>query len=287
MKIMLLHRAMAFLCLLLAMLVTSGCSLRKVGYGLAGRVLASRMIDTFALEGQDKTQSERLIRELHKWHRQEELPRYVQIIDGLTERLHDGMSEDDLHWLQQQGDEAVARIATRFAPPAAELLSRLRQDQLSHAEKKLEQGERERFEKIDQSEEKYYAYRIENTKKTLKTWLGSYTDEQLAIFAAFHRQDRPEELRRREATRNNRAHLLSAIRGHAPTTELSAMIYRWATTRQTAPSPDYQQTEQRQDTAYSQLLMRVDRTLTEKQRSYLLNELRNWRRDFVTLAAER
>jgi hypothetical protein len=284
---MLLHRVMSWMCLLLAMLVTSGCSLRKVGYDLAGRILSSRMIDTFALEGQDKTQAERLIRELHKWHRHEELPRYVQLLDGLSARLRDGMSEDDLKWVQQQGDEAVARIATRFAPPAAEVLSRLREDQLSHAEKKMEQGERERFEKIDQTEDKYYAYRLENTKKVLKTWLGSYTDEQLAIFAAFHHQDRPEELRRREATRRNRAHLLSAIRAHASTAELSAMIFRWATTRQTAPSPDYQQTEQRQDAAYGQLLMRVDRTLSDKQRSYLLNELTNWRRDFVTLAAER
>ena len=110
------------------------------------------------------------------------------------------MSEDDLKWLQQQGDDAIARMATRVAPPSAELLSHLSESQLLHAAKRMERSERERFEKLDQSEDKYYAYRLENTKKTLKTWLGSYTDEQVAIFASFHHQDRQEELRRRDVT---------------------------------------------------------------------------------------
>jgi hypothetical protein len=283
---MLLRRVVSVVCLLLAMLGPSGCSLRKVGYDLAGRYAASRMVDTFALEGNDKATAERVIRELHKWHRREELPRYVQLIDGLSERLRDGLSEDDLRWLQGQGDEAIARVAARATPPAAEVLLRLREDQLQHAEQKMAKGERERFEKLDQSDDKYYAYRLENTKKTLKTWLGSYTSEQLAIFAAFHRQDRPEELRRREATRHNRAHLLTAIRSKLPAPELAALLYRWITTRQTTPSPDYQQTEQRQDAAYGQLLQQVDRTLSSQQRQHLLQELAAWRSDFVTLAAQ-
>lgn len=267
-------------------LLSSGCSMRKVGYDLAGRIVSSRMIDTFALHGQDKATAERFIRELHKWHRQKELPRYIQVIDGLSDRLRDGMSEDDLRWLQQQGDEAILRLAEQLAPQSAEVLSHLSEEQLRHADRKMEKSERERFERLDQSEDKYYAYRLENTKKTLKTWIGSYTDEQLAIFASFHRQDRDEERKRREATRKNRASLLAAIRNKAPVAELSSMIRHWFTTRQTHPAPDYQQSEAQQQALYNQLILRVDKTLSATQRAHLLSELAAWRRDFVELSAK-
>lgn len=283
---MLLPRSLLSGLLVLLSLVSSGCSLRKVGYDLAGKFVSQRMIDTFALDGQDKTTAERVIRDLHKWHRREELPRYATMIDGLVERLRDGMSEEDFRWLQQQTDDAVSRLATKFAPPAAEVLSHLREDQLVTAEQKMAKSEKERFDKLDQSDEKYYAYRLENTKKTLKTWIGSYTDEQLRIFAAFHREDRAEELKRREAMRKNRGQILQSVRSKMPAADLSAMIVRWMTTRQTTPTPDYQQNEQRQEQRYARLLMQVDRTLSDKQRQYLIRELSAWQKDFVTLSAE-
>ena len=283
---MLLSRALLVGLVVTSLVSLSGCSLRKFGYELAGKYVSSRMVDTFGLDGQDKSTAERVVREIHKWHRKEELPRYATLIDGLVERLRDGMSDEDFRWLQQQGDEAVARLAKKFAPPAAEMLTRLREDQVAHAEKKMSDGEKERFAKLDQSEDKYYAYRLENTKKTLKTWLGSYTDEQLQIFATFHREDRAEEIKRREVLRKNRAHLLEAVRSKKSASDLSALIYHWLTTRQTDPSPDFQQSEQRQEERYAQLLRKVDRTLSEKQRLYLLRELGLWRQDFLTLAAE-
>ena len=64
------------------------------------------------------------------------------------------------------------------------------------------------------------------------------------------------------------------------------MIHHWFTTRQTNPTPDYQQNEQRQQALYNQLVLRVDKTLTAKQRAYLLHELAAWRRDFVELSAK-
>lgn len=283
---MLLPRALLVGFFVLSSLLSSGCSLRKVGYELAGKLISSRMVDTFALDGQDKSTAERVVREIHRWHRREELPRYATLIDGLSERLRDGMSDEDFRWLQIQGDEAVARLAKKFAPPAAEVLTHLREDQIVHAEKKMADGEKERFAKLDQSEDKYYAYRLENTKKTLKTWLGSYTDEQLQIFAAFHREDRSEELKRREVVRRNRDHLVKAVRAKTSAADLSALIYQWVTTRQTEPTTDFQQSEQRQEEKYAQLLRKVDRTLSEKQRLYLLRELGSWRQDFLTLAAE-
>ena len=92
---MLLRRVVGLFGWLVVALFLSSCSLRKVGYDLAGRIVTSRVVDTFDLSGQDKATAERFVRELHKWHRHEELPRYVQLIDGLIERLRDGMSEDD------------------------------------------------------------------------------------------------------------------------------------------------------------------------------------------------
>lgn len=286
MQDMLLPRSLLVGLLVLLSMFSSGCSLRKVGYGLAAKYVSQRLIDTFAIEGRDKIVAERAIRDIHKWHRQSELPRYVTLIDGLTDRLRDGMSDDDFRWLQQQGDEAMARLADKFAPPAADVLSRLREDQLVAAERNLAKSEKERFDKLDQSDEKYFAYRLDNTKKTLKTWLGSYSDEQLQIFAAFHREDRDEERKRREAMRANRAQLLQAVRSKQDKQELSAMIVHWMTTRQTAPTPDYQQNEQRQEQRYARLLQQVDRTLSVKQRQHLIAELAAWKQDFVALQAE-
>ena len=41
------------------------------------------------------------------------------------------------------------------------------------------------------------------------------------------------------------------------------MIVHWMTTRQTAPTPDYQQNEQRQEQRYARLLQQVDHTVCQ------------------------
>lgn len=270
----------------LLVLLLCGCSMRKVGYHFADRYLSGRLADTFALEEMEKTQTHRIVRNLHVWHRKKELPRYAGLLDGLGARLSDGMTQEDFSWLRVEGNQAVARLGAQFAPLAATFLLQRRPDQLEHATRKMSEAEAERFEKLDAPEKEYFAYRKARTKKLLKTWLGSYTDEQLQLFCAFHEQDRHMEFARRKAQQENRQKLLWAVQQKQPPQAIETLILHWLTQRQTHPTPDYQQTERQQEEKYVQLLLLVDRTLSAKQRHHLMTELAAWKRDFIELAAE-
>lgn len=272
--------------LLWLVLVQTGCSMRKLGYDLAPRYVSQRLASTLALDEPERRQTDRSVRDLAHWHRRTELSRYVVLLSGLSDRFRDGMSPDDFAWLRDQGNQALARLAARFSPDIAPFLAHLSEDQLRHAEAELAKSERERFQKLDQTDEKYFSYRRANTQKLLKTWLGSYTDEQLALFVAFHKQDRDMERARRDASRNSRADLASAIRNKASKEELAQKLYRWVTQRQTTPTQDYQLMEREQEDQYVSLLLNVDRTLSPAQRQHLLSELAAWKSDFAALAAE-
>jgi hypothetical protein len=282
-----LFRLGAWLGLFALLLSTAACSLRKVAYGMANRLIVSRLSDTFKLNDGQRQQLSAKVATLHAWHRREELPRYVTLIDSFLPKLENGLERGELEWLMREGNAALERLAVRSAPEVAAVLDGLSPQQINQSAAEMKKAERERFEKLEMSEEDYVRHRMKSGRKNLSTWLGTYTPQQVAEYEKFVRKNRPEEQRRRRRTQQNQQALLDALRGHRGPQALSHILSRWMTRQEVEETPDFQAAEQRNNAEYIEFLLTLDRSLSSAQRTHLLNELRAWRRDLDELARSR
>lgn len=276
----------ATLWLVLGVLVLGGCSVRKFFYNYGGSLLVRRINQTFGLRGAQKQTAESMVKSIHAWHRKSELPRYVQILDGLTSRAQDGLTYDELAWLLGEVDAATRRTAERLAPDAAKVLRSLTPDQIQHAESEMKKGEQERFERLERPEADYINFRLKRARKNLTDWLGSYSDAQLQEFEKFIRKNRLEEKKRQKVVQDNQRALIDALRSGTDEAGLRDLIYRWVATRQANPTPEYQRDEDQNWREFSEMLLAVDRLMTPQQRQHLLGELRSLSKDLAELAEQ-
>lgn len=272
---------MAILC---AAVLLAGCSLRKIGYNLATRIVVSKLSDTFDLKKPQKQQAQAAVAMLHDWHRKTELPRYVQFIDAIMAKTADGLTQDELLWMFKEGEVTWDRTAHKLAPEAAALLVTLSPEQLAHAEGEMNKASQERFERLELPEQDYVNFRLKKAKKNLNTWLGSYTDAQLAQFDRFIRKNRVEELRRQKLNEQNRIALLTALREHAPRQTVETLIFNWMTKQQVAPTDEHQRAEERNLNDFVDMVLTIDRSLSPAQRQHLLKEMRTLRTELYELS---
>lgn len=270
--------------LLAALVLLVGCSLRKIGYNLAPRFVVSRLSSTFDLNKAQKQQAQVAVAGLHSWHRQNELPRYVEFLDAILNKTADGLTREEVLWMLGEGERTWERAVQKVAPEMAALLVTLSPEQLSHSEAELNKGSQERFERLELSEQDYVNFRLKKAKKTMNTWLGSYTDAQLAEFERFIRKNRVEELRRRKLTEQSRAILLTALRAHSPRPAVETILFNWMTKQETTPTPANQSAEERNRDDFVELVLAIDRQLSAEQRQHLLKEMRTLRTELNELA---
>ena len=265
-------------------LVLSGCSLRKLGYNLAARFITSRIVDTFDLDKVQKKQTQAAVARLHAWHRASELPRYVELLDGVIARSADGLTRDEVLWIIKEAETTVERTAQKLVPEASALLVTLTPEQIAYSEKEMKKGSKERFERLELPEQDYVNFRLKRAKKNLTTWCGSYNDAQLGEFERFVRKNRLEELRRQTHTELLRAALLTALREHAPRAAIEGLLFNWMTKEDAAPTEESKLAEERNRDDFIALVLGVDRAMTADQRQHMLRELRTLRTEMYELA---
>jgi hypothetical protein len=269
---------------LLAALVLSGCSVRKIAYNFANRFLVTKLVDTFDLDRAQKKQAQAAVTAIHKWHRSSELPQYVQFLDQLCEKLGDGLSRDEVLWMLQQGEGAFERVARRIAPDMAALLVSLTPAQVAHSQSELQKGSQERFERLEAPEQEYVNFRLKRARKNMTTWMGSYTDGQISDFERFIRENRPEELRRQKDNEQSRQILVAALTDHASAAAIETLLLNWMTKQQARPTDAVQRAEERNRDDFVDLVLNIDRSLSPAQRQHLLKELRTLRTELYELS---
>jgi hypothetical protein len=269
----------------LAMLTLTGCSLRKLAYSWAGKILVSRFVDTFDLNGDQKRDLLPRVAALHEWHRKTELPRYVEFIDAVIGKAQDGFDRSEVEWMLSASFPIFERLSARFSPEAAAVLATCSDAQIDHAIAEFRKAEKERFEKLELSEDEYVKHRMKQARKNMKTWLGSYSDAQLEAYERFARKNRVEELRRRTRYRDNQLALLNLMRTHPGPQPIADAVHRWLTRLEVQPTPEYQEAEKRSQADFVDLVLTIDRLMSPEQRRHLIDELKGWRSDFSDLVS--
>lgn len=166
----LLLKRLATLLLLTTLLVLAGCTSISLAYNQLPR-LAAWWVDGYL--DLDRSQRRKLDEQLvvwQTWHRQEELPQWIALVQQAEAGLRDGLTTDALLALEQAGRESAERCLQRAAPLAAPLLASLRPAQWQHMQQKLKDSLKEWREA--QSGPDGASERADQYAQTLSRWLG-------------------------------------------------------------------------------------------------------------------
>ena len=168
--------------LLLFFLLLAGCSSTTFVYNRLDFLLPWYLGDYVDLDRQQKKHLDQLLDPFLSWHRSEELPVYLAILDGARARLDQTMSAEDLAQLSAEVEAAWFRLEEEALDWLLDLGEQLSDQQMTEflAELRAKQAEYEE-EYLPRSDEEYREDARDNLRDNLQDYLGRLDSEQSAI----------------------------------------------------------------------------------------------------------
>lgn len=164
-------------CLLALML--SGCSATQLIYNRVDILVRWYLDDYVSLDSEQQARFDARLETLLAWHRREELPAYVVLLDDASIILNEGVPLDDTRAMADRIEEA----AIRFQDPFLELLLSTGQDLTPQQTRQFVDtliSKQEEFEedRLARSDTEYREDLESRFDKQLSRYLGSLTAEQ-------------------------------------------------------------------------------------------------------------
>lgn len=276
----------ALLCLLLG----SGCSMLRVGYGHFDSVAAWMAHDYFDLNADQRDLFAQRFERLHAWHRQNQLPEYAQFLSDIQSRARRGLRETDVLWVVDGFRQRYARIAIRGAADAADLLATLTPEQIESLRQQLDKDNRKflREHRVNDSAAERRKVVRERMLSQLRDWVGSLNDIQEArVTALLQTMPLVDKLRHEDRLRRQREFfVLLEIRNGDRTAfaqRLRDWLEHWEAERSTEQKRLFDESWKKR----AELYAAVDHMLTPAQRQHLQHRLQDYIDDFRDLSKPR
>jgi hypothetical protein len=264
------------------------CSLVKTAYNNAPALIAWRLDDYFDFSAAQKAKLKPALRDLHAWHRKNELPRYVSLLD----EMHDDLSYDVSAQTACQRIESiksnVQMLQTKVIPIIVEVADTLSEKQLQHFEKKLEKRNQEwKEEWWQETIEEQREVRLEKSQDFAEKVYGDLNEKQISLLKqAIAKSDidpaiiYAEILRRDEDTLS----ILKALRNPASSNEEKSQLVRAGFERmQNSPNPAYQAYIDKLTQQTCETIASLHASTTAKQRLHAQQWVDDYKTQFTQL----
>lgn len=276
--------------LLLCLLLSSGCSMLRVGYGHFDSVAAWMVHDYFDLNSEQRDLFAQRFERLHSWHRQTQLAEYAQFLTDFQSRAKRGLRESDMLWLVDGSKQRYARIAVRGAADAADLLATLTPEQIETFRLQIDKNNKKimREHRVNDSETERRKVVQQRTLSQLRDWVGPLSDVQEArVNTMLQTLPLVDKIRHEDRLRRQREFLTllelrSGDRG-VFAQRLREWLEHWEAGRSAEQSRLFDEFWKKRAEFYAAM----DRLLTPAQRNHLVHRLQDYIDDFRELAARR
>lgn len=273
--------------LMLCLLLSSGCSMVRVGYGHFDSVAAWMVHDYFDLNSDQRDLFAQRFERLHTWHRQTQLTEYTQFLGDIQTRAKRGLRENDLLWLVDGFKQRYARIAVRGAADAADLLATLTPEQVDTFRQQVDKDNKKfmREHRINDSEAERRKVVQQRTLSQLRDWVGPLNETQeTRVIAMLKTMPLVDKLRHEDRLRRQREFLvLLELRSgdrKVFAQRLRDWLEHWEAGRGTEQTKMFDESWKKR----AELYAAVDYTLTPTQRTHLLSKLQDYIDDFRDLS---
>lgn len=155
------------------LLAMAGCSSTTFLYNRLHIILPWYMGGYVDLDREQKDYLDELLVPFLDWHRSEELPRYLQIIEDMEAVLDDGISAEDVSGFALRFEAAWFRLEERGVAWLLDLGAQLSDEQLEEFIDEL-WDKQEDFEKkyLQRTDEEFHRETYENLRDSLQDYLG-------------------------------------------------------------------------------------------------------------------
>ncbi|MFW8633355.1 DUF6279 family lipoprotein [Vibrio natriegens] len=271
------NKVLRYSLILISIFVLVGCT-KKFFYNNLDWFVLEYLDDYVTLNQEQESLLEERLLFLAEWHKQEELPRYV---DHLKEM--ETMTEEDitLNYLQQSRErfrEHYNRIISKVAPELFSLSLLLTPQQQREFLLNVQKDYKKRNAKYaDKTEKEVRKIVFENTKEWVTEWIGELNDDQQRYVTQFSNQ----VILNSPLWRNYRASIYQELEYMFDNKSNSVIYQKVFMQLMFEPESFYSdQLSQNMDhnlALVDQLTLSLSKSMTEKQWNHFRGEVAQWR----------
>lgn len=259
------------------------CNILQLTYSTADWVLLWKLDGYFALSNSQEAYLDRQIKEIHNWHRYQQLPHYVQFLKRLDQFWANGLNQTELEIIFTSLENFRVHLAKQAALPGATFLATVTPAQICHFEEVLEQDHQHLLSQNGNASRVRREKRIAATLETLTSWLGELSSDQ-KIYISQRIEEVPDTTDRWLVHRRNRQiMLLNLLRSSHDPHNLDQSLYRWLADSKTGATPEYLVVSRKWREGVEQVILEIDQILTPDQRTHFSRKLQRLIQDIQGL----
>lgn len=271
-----------------AVSLLASCTFTRFAYNQADTAAVWAANSYFDLDGAQKDDLQKRFERFHAWHRNQQLPEYAQFMRTAKTRLQQGVARDDVLWFMDGMRTRVRTAARQAAPDAAALLATLTPVQIDNLKKQWEKDNKKyaRERKLNGTQDERVAAEAKRTIKNINDWLIPLTTEQEQKVVDLCRDLPADMYQLHYADRLRRQKEFLEVLEHRgeDRARFTQRVTDWVVNWERGRSPDYQKRLDAWWTKRADILVSIDKTLTQQQRTAALQRAQGYADDFMTLA---
>ena len=276
---------------LLALCVLSACSTIKLVYNQSDDLLYWWVDAYVDLEGEQKASTREALGALQRWHRQQQLPEYVALLQKTRSMAQQDITASQVCAVTDEVKASFLTLLRQIEPAAARLGTQLKAEQLQHMRKRYDKTNKEwRSDWLEGSPEKRLRYRSKQALNRLEDFYGRLDDPQREVLnqwlssSAFDATLNYSERERRQA---DSLHTLQRMADSGSVAAAQGLLRAWTDRAFHSPNESYR--------SYSQALWqenctgfaKLHNSTTPAQRQHLADSLRGYETDLKALISQK
>ena len=272
--------------ILAVFLLLTGCTSAFV-YNRLDTLVAWYLEGLVTLKKSQRADLREWLSETLDWHRDSELGRYAAFVRELAEDAGASAGRATFERAEEQFRVFTRGVADRTAREAAQLLLDLSDSQIEELIASLEERSQERLEEEQELLEKddWHEHRAKQITKQFKRWVGRVQPEQVELIRKTAQQLQPSYPEWLESQRAWRAALLDALSKRKQSPEVAASeLTTLLTDADDYWTAEYRAKLEANRTRTIDLLVALDASLIDSQRSELQTRLLKFAEDLESLA---
>lgn len=264
-----LHKFRHLLWVVLAAVLLAGCGMR-LAYDRVDLLIAWRADDFLDLSSAQREFLLQRVRYHQDWHRTKELVRYQVFLDGVEQRLENGLDDKEVDWFFEQLHGFKATLMETISADMAALLRTVTDEQKAYLKQAFVRSNDELEERLALSDEQRVRLRAKEAISAVERWTGRLDRAQREAItreiAALPDMNAPWL----EYTRERQQQFLVLLEESPSDKNFDEHLRNWLLERVSARFADYQQHVKR-------AVLKIDQLITPTQRQHAIDELRDLR----------
>ncbi len=265
---------------LLALL--AGCSSTTFLYNRLDTLISWYLSDYVSLTREQDALFDKQLEALHDWHRREELPQYIVLLDAVDEALDSPLTDAELNVLYNRFLAVAERLRVKMTAVAIDFGSELSLEQRLEFVASIRDNQQTWYdERIDMDDDAYRKLLVNRFTDNLADFLGRLNDEQRQLI-----DERTKGmLRLHEEWHTQRSHWLdrleAALRDNPDNWQVP--VKRALDSWDSGQSDGYRATFAHNQRTSQRLILDIVNGRTARQDKRLRGVIADYRKDFASL----